>query len=40
VYSQNYLLLADDAIAAMNEAKKLTATRAGRIGYQGASQGG
>ena len=40
LYTQNYLLLADDAIAAMNEAKRLAGTRAGRIGYQGGSQGG
>ena len=40
VYTQNYLLLADDAIAAMNEAKRLAGTRAGRIGYQGGSQAG
>ena len=40
VYTQNYLLLADDAIAAMNEAKRLAGTRAGRMGYQGGSQAG
>lgn len=40
LYTQNYLLLADDAIAAMNEAKGLAGTRAGRIGYQDGSQGG
>ena len=40
VYTQNYLLLADDAIAAMNEAKRLAGARAGRIGYQGGSQAG
>ncbi|GAB2541839.1 alpha/beta hydrolase family protein [Rhodanobacter koreensis] len=40
VYTQNYLLLADDAIAAANEAKRLAGARAGRIGYQGGSQGG
>ena len=39
-YTQNYLLLADDAIAAMNEAKQLAGHRAGRVGYQGGSQGG
>lgn len=39
-YTQNYLLLADDAIAAVNEAKHLAGARAGRIGYQGGSQGG
>lgn len=40
LYTQNYLLLADDAIAAMNEARRLAGPRAGRIGYQGGSQGG
>jgi uncharacterized protein len=39
-YTQDYLLLADDAIAAMREAKRLAGHRAGRIGYQGGSQGG
>jgi len=39
-YTQSYLLLADDAIAAVGEAKRLAGTRAGRIGYQGGSQGG
>jgi uncharacterized protein len=39
-YTQDYLLLADDAIAAVHEAKRLSGSRAGRIGYQGPSQGG
>jgi uncharacterized protein len=39
-YTQDYLLLADDAIAAMREAKRLAGNRAGRIGYQAGSQGG
>jgi len=39
-YSQSYLMLADDAIAAMHEAKRLAGDRAGRVGYQGTSQGG
>lgn len=39
-YTQNYLLLADDAIAAVQEAKRLAGKRAGRIGYQAGSQGG
>jgi uncharacterized protein len=39
-YSQSYLLLAGDAIAAMHEAKRLAGDRAGRVGYQGGSQGG
>ncbi|HET8882367.1 MAG TPA: alpha/beta hydrolase [Solimonas sp.] len=39
-YSQDYLLLATDAVLAAREAKRLAGARAGRIGYQGASQGG
>jgi uncharacterized protein len=39
-YTQDYLVLADDAIAAMREARRLAGKRAGRIGYQGGSQGG
>ena len=39
-YSQNYLLLATDAVHAAREAKRLAGERAGRIGYQGGSQGG
>jgi len=39
-YTQNFLLLADDAIAAVNEARRLAGARAGRIGYQGGSEGG
>jgi pimeloyl-ACP methyl ester carboxylesterase len=39
-YSQDYLVLATDVIAAMREAKRLAGPRAGRIGYQGGSQGG
>ena len=39
-YSQNYLVLATDAIHALREAKRLAGDRAGRIGYQGGSQGG
>jgi pimeloyl-ACP methyl ester carboxylesterase len=40
IYTQNYLLLADDAIAALNEARRLAGPRAGRVGYQGGSQAG
>lgn len=40
LYTQDYLLLADDAIAAKREAKRLARNRVGRIGYQGGSQGG
>jgi uncharacterized protein len=39
-YTQNFLLLADDAIAAMREAKRLAGERTERIGYWGGSQGG
>lgn len=39
-YTQDYLLLAVDAVHAAREAKRLAAARAGRIGYQGGSQGG
>lgn len=39
-YSQNYLLLATDAIFAKREAQRLAGARAGRVGYQGGSQGG
>jgi uncharacterized protein len=39
-YTQDYLTLANDAIAAMREAKRLAGRRAGRIGYHGGSQGG
>ena len=39
-YSQNYLMLATDAIHAMREARRLAGKRTSRIGYQGGSQGG
>jgi pimeloyl-ACP methyl ester carboxylesterase len=39
-YTQSYLLLANDAIAAVGEAIRLAGARAGRIGYQAGSQGG
>jgi pimeloyl-ACP methyl ester carboxylesterase len=39
-YSQDFELLADDAVAAMREARRIAAVRAGRTGYQGGSQGG
>jgi pimeloyl-ACP methyl ester carboxylesterase len=39
-YTHDYLLLAEDAIAAVHEAKRLGGSRAGRIGYQAPSQGG
>lgn len=40
VYSQNFPELADDLVAASEEAKKLAAGRFGRFGLYGVSQGG
>jgi uncharacterized protein len=39
-YTQDFNLLADDAVAAMREARRLAGVRAGRIGYMGGSEGG
>ena len=39
-YTQDFDTLADDAVAAMREAKRITGARCARIGYQGGSQGG
>jgi len=39
-YTQDFDTLADDAVAAMREAKRIAGARCGRIGYQGGSQGG
>jgi pimeloyl-ACP methyl ester carboxylesterase len=39
-YTQNFELLADDAAAAMKEARRLAAGRFDRAGYFGGSQGG
>ena len=39
-YTQDFEVLADDAIAAMKEARRLAGARLGRIGYQGGSEGG
>jgi dienelactone hydrolase len=39
-YTQDFDVLATDAIAAMKEAKRLAGARLGRIGYQGGSEGG
>ena len=39
-YTQDFEVLARDAIAAMQTAKRLAGARLGRIGYQGGSQGG
>jgi uncharacterized protein len=39
-YTQDFDTLADDAVDAMREAKRIAGTRCARIGYQGGSQGG
>jgi uncharacterized protein len=39
-YSQDFSLLANDAVAAMREARRLAGARAGRVGYFGGSEGG
>jgi hypothetical protein len=39
-YTQDFDKLADDAVAAMREAKRIAGARCARIGYQGGSQGG
>jgi pimeloyl-ACP methyl ester carboxylesterase len=39
-YTQNFELLADDAAAALQEARRLAAGRHGRAGFAGFSQGG
>ena len=39
-YTQDFDTLADDAVAAMREAKRIAGARCARIGYQGGSQGG
>lgn len=39
-YSQDFNLLADDAVAALHEARRLGRSRVARIGYQGGSEGG
>jgi len=39
-YTQDYNVLAGDVVNAMTEARRLAGARAGRIGYQGGSQGG
>ena len=39
-YTQDFDTLADDAVAAMREAKRTAGERCARIGYQGGSQGG
>jgi pimeloyl-ACP methyl ester carboxylesterase len=39
-YTQDFDTLAGDAVRAMEEARKLAGARAGRVGYQGGSEGG
>ncbi|HUO11245.1 MAG TPA: alpha/beta hydrolase [Caulobacteraceae bacterium] len=39
-YTQDFSVLADDAVAAMREARRLAGARAGRVGYFGTSEGG
>ncbi|HET6555030.1 MAG TPA: alpha/beta hydrolase [Dyella sp.] len=39
-YTQDYSVLANDAIAALGEARRLAGARAGRVGFRGGSQGG
>jgi uncharacterized protein len=39
-YTQDFSLLADDAVAAMREARRLTGSRLTRIGYNAGSQSG
>ncbi|HEX6549478.1 MAG TPA: alpha/beta hydrolase [Gammaproteobacteria bacterium] len=39
-YTQDFELLADDADAAVKEARRLAGTRLGRIGFQAGSEGG
>lgn len=39
-YTQDFFVLADDAVAAVKEARRLAGPRAARVGFQGGSQGG
>ena len=39
-YTQVFSVLADDAVAAMREARRMAGDRTGRTGFQGGSQGG
>ena len=39
-YTQDFDTLADDAVAAMREARRIAGMRCAKIGYQGGSQGG
>ena len=40
VYTQDFNVLANDAVTAMKEATRLAGARADRVGYQGGSEGG
>jgi dienelactone hydrolase len=40
IYTQDFAVLANDAVAAMREARRLAGRRASRVGYQGGSEGG
>ncbi|HLY89779.1 MAG TPA: CocE/NonD family hydrolase [Acetobacteraceae bacterium] len=40
VYTQDFDILADDAVRALEEARRLGGARVGRSGYQGGSEGG
>ena len=39
-YTQDFHLLADDAVAALKEARRMAGARAGRVGFSGGSQAG
>ncbi len=39
-YTQDFDVLAEDAVSAMKEARRLAGPRAGRVGYQGGSEAG
>jgi len=39
-YTQDFDVLANDAVAALAEARRLAGARAGRVGFRGGSQGG
>lgn len=39
-YTQDYDVLANDAVAAVREARRMAGARAGRVGFRGGSQGG
>lgn len=39
-FTEDFSQLADDAVAALKEARRMAGARAGRVGFQGGSQGG